>query len=857
METPIVQPKLSGGEHSLRILNQLTDTRLSAAGLLKASRVVSELGWQRAQSYSIQRDAFRSVWHAGHVTSLLTNGVDVIAGNQSGGVWLLHKVGVPTAVAGYTGLPLSDGWDSPDVSCLAWMEAGTLAVAGTGGQALFLLQFQVTLGGHLEFVGSTTLPVPFSKPVGIVTLADPPRMVVLTGVNAWWSPIPQPASNVSGYVWQAAEGLGSGRFTGIAAGSAGSVAVAGFGGRPSGIGTPPPGGVMYRGSFVGGALVFTEAKVSGLDLAKMRTTSVASCEDQRDRMYAVAAGPDNQVLGVIASRDGGVSWQGTGAPDKAQAGFQGWYNNCIAVSPRRPDLVVIGWLSGGPFFSENAGKTWRHPDTQESNVHLHNDLHTVVLSRGGAAEDDTLFVGGDGGIAVSHDLGVNYHSEFNRPLNNLQFYGGSRPTMRQSYGGTFTASSRYPGLLAGGLQDNGNVYRAPDRRRGSMPRQADTPWFRHFGGDGDINRFVDALGALLNSNNTSTSLGLALWDEAAGQFPSGPGTMIAADDGGSGVVASAVEAVAAPHFRKDGKLVFAATGSGDSGVIHGLVADDPAQDRPDASNAKLVKLGSVGEVVTAIASRDGASMLVGTDSGRIVSFDSASGAATPFALPDLAKGIVYRIEIFPTPFLAGSLPDAAFALVGGRVLYFNGLFWSTTTGTDWETFAYDAESGRLFGATDGDVFVSADKGKTWLDASVGLPARPHCSDMRIAADGSGGRDLYLATYGQSVWRASIAQRANILELPPEAVDALLGVIEDGGGLLRSGGHIIKIPPSPLLGDLLKLLSIGETARTLSESSLVSSVALQRAALQELASVALRAADRIGNAPSLPTGNPAR
>ena len=354
----------------------------------------------------------------------------------------------------------------------------------------------------------------------------------------------------------------------------------------------------------------------------------------------------------------------------------------------------------------------------------------------------------------------------------------------------------------------------------------------------------------MNSNNTSMSLGLTLWDEKVGRFPSGPGQVITADDSAAGVVATAVEVVALPAFRKDGRLVFAATGSGDSGVVHGLVADDPAQDRPDARNAKLIKLGSVGNIITAIASRDGSSMMVGTDSGRIVSFDSASGTVTPFALPDVATGIVYRIEIFPTPILAGALPDNAFALVGGRILYFNGLFWSTTTGTDWETFAYDIESGRIFGATDGDVFVSNDKGKTWLDASAGLPARPHCSDMRIAADGRGGRDLYLATYGHSVWRATIAQRAKIFDLPAEAVDALLGFIEDGGGVVRSGRRIIKIPPSPLLNNMLKLLAIGETAHTLSEGSKLSSVAIRRAALHELASVAMREAERLGNLPVL-------
>ena len=83
---------------------------------------------------------------------------------------------------------------------------------------------------------------------------------------------------------------------------------------------------------------------------------------------------------------------------------------------------------------------------------------------------ESLFVGGDGGIAVTSDLGVTYHSQFNRPLNNLQFYGGTLGgNIFINHGGTLTASSRYPGLLAGGTQDNGNVYRCPDTHRPGIP----------------------------------------------------------------------------------------------------------------------------------------------------------------------------------------------------------------------------------------------------------------------------------------------------------------------------------------------------------------------------------------------------
>jgi hypothetical protein len=835
-----------GAHRSIEILQELAEARLTATGLQRAGRAVSELTWQPAQAYAIQRDDFRDVWHAGHVSALVSNGVDVVAAAQTGGVWLLTSVTAPTPLAGYTSTPLSTTWDAPDVSGLAFGPDPNTVFAGTSAEVLMLLEFGTSLGGHLTHLRTTTIPVPFTATRAIVTMPDPRRIVVMTSRGVWWSPVPVPASNVAGYDWQEAEGLPAATYTGLAAGPGQSVAVAHSGGRlATGIGTPPSPPGFYRGTFDAGALTFGDARVSGLDVSLMGRISLASCDDQPSRMYAVAERAGAQtILGVLVSSDGGATWNSTGSPDTAKAGMQGFYNNAIVVSPQRPDVVVIAWLSGGPFWSFDAGASWAQPHNQESNPHLHNDLHAVFLGRSGVGPEP-LYVGGDGGIVVSPDLGRSYHSQFNRALNDLQFYGGARASFVGSYGGSLTASSRYPGLLAGGTQDNGNIYRPPDRRRVGVPRQADMAWLRHVGGDGDLNRFVDPLGVLLNFDNTNTKLGMTIWDEDTQRFPRGPGAVIAADDKPGGVAPSAVEVVVAPSHRRNGKLVFAVVGSLGTGDIHGLVAADPRGEKPDAREVSLVRLGSVGAPVSALGSQDGATVLVGTTTGRILALDSASGTVTEYALPDLADGVVSRIEVFPTPAKLGALPDNAFALMGDGILHFNGLFWSTTNGSGWTTFSYDRSTDRLFGATDADVFVSDDHGRTWVDASAGLPARPHCADLRIAADGNGGLDLYLSTYGRSVWRATIARRPEILELPPEAVEVLIGVIEDGGGVVRIGKRIFKIPPRPLIRDILAALVIDDVAQEMSRSSAASSAEIRATALRQIADIANRAADGLG------------
>ena len=848
VKEPTLNPIRTGGHRSLEILQELADIRSRAVGTQRASRAVSDLNWQRAQSYAIQRDDFRTVWHAGHVNALLTNDVDVIAATQTGGVWLLKKsIEGPTALAGYTGISLSDEWDAPDYCSLAWGLESTQVFVGTTASAIFLLEFDTALGGHLSVKQSTILPVPFAGTGNIVTLANPNRIVVIAGGSVWWSPIPRRATNLSGYDWQRAQGLpGFATYSGLAAGPGASVAVAKYGGSSLPSGQPPPGGV-YRGTFQADTLVFAESKIEGVNLNLMRRTSLASCEDRREHMYGVLAGADDMILAVISSDDGGATWRARATPDKAAAGLRGFYGNCITVSPQRPELVVIGWLSGGPFLSDNGARSWQHLNTQESNSHLHNDLHAVYLGRNPNGPEP-LYVGGDGGIVVTRDFGQTYHSQFNRPLNNLQFYG-ARPSLLGSYAGSLTASSRYPGLLAGGTQDNGNVYRCPDTRREGVPRQADAPWLRQVGGDGDLNRFVDPLGVLLNFSNDAdkdgvlqAKLRMALWDEQGNRFPTG--TVIPASDNPAGIRPTSVEVVQKPTFRRNGQLMYAAVGSASDGVIHGVFAADPVGEHPDARDVKLIRLGTVGSRVSSIGSMDGSTLMIGTENGRILSFDSASGAIHQYALPDIAKGVVSRIEVFPPPPLGG-LPDNAYALIDGRILRFNGLFWATTTGTDWTAFTLDTPSGRLFAATDGDVFVSNDRGLTWSDASAGLPMRPHCSDLRIAADGKGGRDLYLSTYGHSVWRATIAQRSEIFDLPTEAVEILIGVIEDGGGVVRLGKRFVKLPPQPLVRDLLVALVIDNLAQSMSEDSEMNARAIRQTAWQQIAQIALREVDRLG------------
>jgi hypothetical protein len=67
-----------------------------------------------------------------------------------------------------------------------------------------------------------------------------------------------------------------------------------------------------------------------------------------------------------------------------------------------------------------------------------------------------------------------------------------------------------------------------------------------------------------------------------------------------------------------------------------------------------------------------------------------------------------------------------------------------------------AQAPRLFAATDRRVYSSDDGGTVWSSSSKGLPRRPHCSHLEVAASAGGGADIFLSTFGWGLWRAHMS-----------------------------------------------------------------------------------------------------
>lgn len=722
--------------------------------------------WVQANPFAIQIDASQDAWHAGHVSDVLVAGLILIVGTDSGGVWLVF--------ANDVAIPLSDDWDNPDVTCLAVGPDDPQHIyAGCGNSG----SVPTSRGGLYETDASMfapllrpwreiALPDAMGSVYRIGVLKSARRIVLACDGGIWWSPIPQPGGV---YTWKQAQGLPPDAFFGLAVGPDNTVAVAAWGSNPS---TGLYG--IFSGSWQATSpstpveLVMTRAHIAAPgDITAMCATSLASCENLPNHMYAVSSSAEGQPLFVLRSFDGGKNWftcgfaiEGAPAHDppwdirNAVGGQGNGWNNCIGVSPFDPNIVGFGWVA--PLLSTNGGQSWRMVGGQwisdswwdVSTPHVHKDLHAIYFDPTDSSGQRVYFAS-DGGVTISADLGNTFSSGCNRALRNLEFLG---PSASREWYGTLAASYQIAGLIAGGLQDNGCVY--------ALAAPQATPWHMVFDGDGGpmiALRTGDLLGAAQGDG-----LHRLTWN-AAGNSLVDQGVIPARKNGQDDPtrIGGVVEIVNAPVWRNsNNQLMYALAGLGTD--VYGLFANDDATDMHWEFLASLPV--ATGLWISTLGSSRGLRVFVGTDDGHIFllnptndTFEVAKGL--PPAPGSIVRLIVqtdmHAFALYDTSQDGGQLYRTAdgvnwsiSALIGGGYHLPDETFYAMET--DWTT-----NPKTLFVATDSRVYMSSDDGYTWQSVSQGLPRRPHCADLRFVLQADGTRYLYLSTFGRSVWRVRL------------------------------------------------------------------------------------------------------
>ena len=453
--------------------------------------------------------------------------LDIVAVGLEGAVY--HK-----AWDGAGWKPSTDGWAPlkgivQGDPCAAASAPDRLEVVVVGGDgALYERSWQPAgwkppdawrpLGRHV--VGALhetdrTAPAPLLKwkerqiPVEaglVLDIAVAGGAIVLATQNGVWTSVIPPTTVPDAYAWKRAEGLPAGSYSGVVAGPGGSIIAAAEGSNPM---TGLYG--LFRGEFSLGTLFMTRASISGIDAKKMERTVVAVCDRTPSVLYAACGGAGDRLLAVLRSADGGYSWtacglsvdgdpKGSTLPDLA--GNQSRYNNAIDVSPVDERVVALGWRNG-PWISTNRGQTWlpkgmgwSGDSWQFTSPHLHSDVHAVSFDRTDPI-GRRLYVATDGGVAFTPDLGETFTSAGNEQLATLQFQ--SFPA--RAYVGSLAASGGAANVVAGGLQDNGDVVGAI---------AAGTPWQQFAGGDGMLVSWLGT-GQILYQTNGAVALRSGSW----------------------------------------------------------------------------------------------------------------------------------------------------------------------------------------------------------------------------------------------------------------------------------------------------------------------------------------------------------
>ena len=792
----------------------------------------------------------------GHVNAVVALGEgEVLVGADTGGVWhLAPTVGAADRVRAFG---LSADWENPDVICLAPGPDGaghvfagcrTLTEKLPGLYAALPVMYEAAPTGPGSW--SVVMDGPMFGSVYGIGVADGRRLVAATSTGLWWSVLPA-ATDPPGrrvFSWHGAR-WGAG--TAAAVGCTSLVIVDG---KP--VVSAASGGTIWSGSWdKRGGLVMSQVFTG---LAGGGRSSLAVCTGQPSHLWCVVAQGDGPIGGVFRSDTGGRSWVpvlGTandGDPSvhgslADYGGGQGGYNNCIAVSPVDPTMVLIGWQSGVLVSSDNGASYLRWSGWRES---LHPDVHCLYFDprdRTGR----TLFVGSDGGLASSTDSGTSFISTWNRSLANLQF--ASVPC-RNAYG-TMTASSMTPGRLAAGLQDNGVVW-------GSGTGS----WRTIGGGDGAAAVLTSDDKVLLGSASAAGADLFAASPTGYSKVVTPP--YVAADGSSvSGLPDPVAEAVTRPGHA--GPPVMAVGGNGpDPGTVFGL-----RYNKPDGTDAVWGRLASLptGVAIWSFAAADDATIYVGTAPPHVFRLDLSERGWTPTeqpGMPSLVPGqpdpnaAITRIVVLPDGSIAVAYNESSYAsgCSTGQILHrdVSSGTWSRLngpgTGLDLlPIFGLDVDPwGVLYAATDNHIFVSPGIGQGWQDASTGLPKRAHLGHLRFVRYPNGGVALFVGTWGRSAWKATwhIPARPGRQPGPGLTYNQLIGSTADGRlyELVHGGLHPVG-PIDPELERRARASAATLVARVTDLQTAVTFAGLQLADVRKAdidASVALAGAEAVTN-----------
>jgi len=745
------------------------------------------LNWALLTPYSIHNG---TAWFSGRVTDVLLIGKIIIVATSSGGIWKVDSS--KTVMEGFDTRCLTDNWDEPNVQCLARGPDNDKQIYA--GCEKTLRYFELDNDNLIASSVQLNLPVSNPKIYRILIQKETPRIIVATGAGLWWSPIPPLRSDANAYSWTKAIGLPGDVISGLC--DAGNHAIhAGIYGDGSATGDNFG---IFKGVFQNSNLNFTRSKIKwrdGGDKQDMRRVTLASCANNPSVAFASISQSGNCphisqshdcFRGVLQYNGAQDQWEDIlnqkhfagVARDKQPLG-QGTFNNSIAVAPDDANLVALGWQMGTFILNPSVSPT---EVTMLEDDKSHHDVHSLHFTKSENGEH-TLYIGSDGGL-LKVSGPARKHPSFDDRLNVFLPTLLFKDELRAKQYATIDVSPITDGLISGGLQDNGCKWLKT--AKGKF-----TSWQQMLGGDGGTNTFL-ADGILISrESNTSSKFKSHVWNTQLNSFDSG--SHIPLD----------VEVELDPKMEICTRIPTPAFRSKQQQLMHAVSAAVQAKDGGHTKAGKNLLLGlfengegstqfhwkiiaRMHHLIKAAASADGNAVFVSTENGKVslVSpqkfLDGESDFFTDLLLPSqLPSGSVVQFEITKTVVFALFEKFVTDKARRGHILVYDGNQWKEiatpvneviySIAADWDVAStpFDTEDKRLFFTTDSAVYQgvqSAGQPITsfdWEKSTDGLPARPHCTHLRLGWDDKK-LFLYLSTYGRSVHRAELRQ---LVQLP--------------------------------------------------------------------------------------------
>lgn len=470
---------------------------------------------------------------------------------------------------------------------------------------------------------------------------------------------------------------------------------------------------IYRSN--NGGVTWTQLK-NGLPATdRIGRTALAIAPSNHNIVYAISADlasdrADN-VLGVFRSSNGGSTWADVTTTHFRQE-EQMSYNCTIAVHPTDPNHVICGGVD--LHLTTDGGATWsrttRWDAERGTSKYAHADHHQLVMP---TSPPGRVYAANDGGLDVSVDGGNRWENRSNGLATNMFYDVDVAQTDVRFFGG--------------GAQDNGTIVTKDGR--------PDT-FFEIDGGDG---------GWIVIDPNEADHV------YTSSQF----GDMTRLRNGHRRDVS--------PPFRDEDSggiwMVYVTIDPNDSDTVY-TGNQRVYRTKNDGLSWDALTPVLDGSPISAIevAPADSNAIYVGTENGGIFrSLDGGTTWSANLTGPDLPGVMVTRIETHPA--------DASdvYLTVGnsGNSHVFrsrdNGSTWTDIDGGKLPDVPHSAllirpdKPKELYVACDVGVFMTNDGGTTWRDATGALPNVMVVDIVLHEAT----RTLFAATYGRSIWSATL------------------------------------------------------------------------------------------------------